>query len=158
MCHLTLVVGSRVEAAETVPVSPERPAGGAVKAEGVVGPEGLAGSEGIVAAEVAAVLAGSTDEHLAAAPLALPLALSVCMQRHGAGTDGLVAAMKSLRRAVLAVSGLDPRTEPVPLLAGDPRTAALGFAEYLRGLIGRAARACAAAPDDVASAAASRLA
>lgn len=115
-------------------------------------------SEGVVAAEVAAVLAEATDEVLAAAPLSLPLALSVCMERHEAGTDGLIAAMHSLRRAVLAVSGLDPRSEPVPLVAGDPRTAALGFAEYLRGLLVRAARACSAAPDDVAQAAAARLA
>jgi hypothetical protein len=115
-------------------------------------------SEGLVAAEVAAVLAEATDEVLAAAPLTLPLALSVCMERHEAGTDGLIVAMRSLRLAVLAVSGLDPRSEPVPLVAGDPRTAALGFAEYLRGLLVRAGRACASAPDDVAQAAAARLA
>jgi hypothetical protein len=88
----------------------------------------------------------------------LPLALSVCMERKDAGTEGLISAMQSLRRAMLAVSGLDPRSEPVPLVAGDPRTAALGLAEYLRGLLGRAARACAVAPDAVASAAAARLA
>ncbi len=115
-------------------------------------------SEGLVAAEVAAVLAEATDEVLDAAPLVLPLALSVCMERHDAGIAGLVAAMQSLRGAVLAVSGLDPLSEPVPLVAGDPRTAALGLAEYLRDLLSRAARACAAAPDDVAQAAAARLA
>ncbi len=115
-------------------------------------------SEGLVAAEVAAALAGATDDVLSSAPLMLPLALSVCMERHDAGTEGLISAMLSLRRAVLAVSGLDSRSEPVPLVAGDPRTAALGLAEYTRGLLVRAARACAAAPDDVASAAAARLA
>lgn len=115
-------------------------------------------SESVVAAEVAAVLAGATDEVLAAAPLTLPLALSVCMERHDAGTEGLISAMQSLRRAVIAVSGIDPRNEPVPLAAGDPRTAALTLAEYLRGLLDRAALACATAPDAVASAAAARLA
>lgn len=115
-------------------------------------------SENQVATEVAAVLAGATDEVLSRAPLTLPLALSVCMERHDAGTDGLILAMQTLRRAVLAVSGIDPRSEPVPLVAGDPRTAALGLAEYLRDLLVRAAQACAAAPDDVASAAVARLA
>ncbi len=115
-------------------------------------------SEKLVAADVAAVLAGATDEVVARAPLALPLALSVCMQRHDAGTEGLIGAMQALRRAVLAVSGLDPRSEPVLLVAGDQREAALRLAEYLRGLLGRAARACAAAPDDLASAAAAHLA
>lgn len=130
----------------------------------VVGSEGAPGttedgvSDHLVAAEVASVLAGATDEVLATSPLSLPLALSVCMERHDAGTEGLISAMQALRRAVLAVSGLDPRSEPVPLVAGDPRTAALGFAEYLRGLLVRAARASAAAPDVVASAAAARLA
>ncbi|MDA8312929.1 MAG: hypothetical protein M0Z46_20405 [Actinomycetota bacterium] len=115
-------------------------------------------SERLVAAEVAAVLGGATDEMLAAAPLALPLALSVCMQRHDAGADGLIAAMQSLRRAVLAVSGLDPGSVPVPLAAGDPRMAALTLAEQLRRLLVQAARTCAAAPEEVASAAAARLA
>lgn len=115
-------------------------------------------SEHLVAAEVAAVLAGATDEVLAKAPLTLPLALSICMERHDAGTEGLISAMQALRHAVLSVSGLDPRTEPVPLVAGDPRTAALGLADYLRDLLVRAGRSCAAAPDEVASAAAARLA
>jgi hypothetical protein len=134
--HLTLVVGT-VAAPETAE-------------DGV--------SELSVAAEVAAVLAGATDDVLATAPLTLPLALSVCMERHDAGTEGLISAMQSLRRAVLAVSGLDLRSEPVPLMAGDPRAVALALAEYLRGLLARAARARAADPDDLASAAAARLA
>jgi hypothetical protein len=146
--HLSLIVGSGPSAADEL----DEPADDTAE----TAEDGV--SESVVAAEVAAVLAGATDEVLAAAPLTLPLALSVCMERHDAGTEGLISAMQLLRKAVLTVSGLDPRTEPVPLVAGDPRTAALGLAEYLRGLLGRAARACAAAPDDVASAAAARLA
>lgn len=137
--HLTLVVGTFLADDDEEEVS-----------------ESLVAAE--VAAEVAAVLAGATDEVLAVAPLTLPLALSICMQRHDAGTEELIAAMQALRQAVLAVSGLDSRSEPVPLVAGDPRAAALGLAEYLRGLLARAARACAAAPDDLASAAAAHLA
>lgn len=150
--HLTLVVGARAGERRGGPGQVDGLAGATSEAE----EDGV--SEGQVVAEVAAALAEATDEVLATAPLTLPLALSVCMARHGAGTDGLIAAMQSLRRAVLAVSGLDPRGEPVPLVAGDPRTAALGLAEHLRGLLFRAARACAAAPDDVAEAAAARLA
>ncbi|MDA8313365.1 MAG: hypothetical protein M0Z46_22665 [Actinomycetota bacterium] len=115
-------------------------------------------SERRVAAEVAAVLACATDDVLATAPLTLPLALSVCMERHGTGAEGLIAAMQSLRRAILAVSGLDPLSEPVPLPAGDSRAVALRLADELRGLLARVARAWAAAPDVVASAAAARLA
>jgi hypothetical protein len=150
--HLTLVLGSRADEGRGDPDEGEELSDATPEAaeDGV--------SERLVAAEVGAVLAGATDEVLAAAPLMLPLGLSVCMERHDAGTEGLISAMQALRRAVLAVSGLDPRSEPVPLVAGDPRTAALGLAEYLRDLLVRAARACAAAPDDVASAAASRLA
>ena len=149
--HLTLVVGARGgTCCATERVDGLADATAEAEEDGV--------SEGLVAEEVAAALAGATDDVLASAPLALPLALSVCMARHEAGTNGLIAAMQSLRRAVLAVSGLDPRSEPVPLVAGDPRTAALGLAEHLRGLLFRAARACAAAPDDVAKAAAARLA
>ncbi len=150
--HLTLVLGTRTDEGRGEPGE----TGGLAEATTETEEDGV--SEGLVAAEVAAVLAEATDELLATSPLALPLALSVCMERHEAGTDGLIAAMLSLRRAVLTVSGLDPRSEPVPLVVGDPRTAALGLAEYLRGLVSRAAYACAAAPDDVAQAAAAHLA
>ncbi|MGH8988513.1 MAG: hypothetical protein ACRDXC_07950 [Acidimicrobiales bacterium] len=150
--HLTLVQGLRTGEGGGDPGEVDEFADTAAEAE----EDGA--SEGAVAAEVAAVLAGATDEVLSASPLTVPLALSICMARHEAGIDGLLAAMQALRRAVLAVSGLDARREPVPLVTGDPRTAALGMAEYLRGLIVRAGRACAAAPDVVAQAAASCLA
>lgn len=139
--HLTLVVDAGADVSTTT-----GPAGGNRE------------SEPSVAAEVAAVLAGATDEVLAVAPLTLPLALSLCMERNDAGAEGLISVMQSLRRAVLAVSGLDPRSEPVPLVAGDRRTAALGLAEYLRGLLARVACSSAAAPLDVAAAAAAHLA
>lgn len=128
-------------------------------AEATPEPVGDAGDgDAGIAAEVAAVLAGATDDVLATAPLSLPLALSVCMERHAVDVPGLIEAMQALRVAVLAVSGLDARTEPVPLVAGDARTAALGLAEYLRDLLRRAAQAGASAPEHVASAAAARLA
>lgn len=115
-------------------------------------------SEGRLAADIAAVLAHATDEVLSTAPLTLPLALSVCMARHETGADGLIWAMHTLRAALLAVSGLDPSEEPVPLVCGEPTTAALSLAEYLRGLLARAASACAAKPEAMAIAAAAWLA
>jgi hypothetical protein len=113
---------------------------------------------GDVAAALAAVLAEATEDLMTDAPLALPLALSVCMAHHDTGTEDLIALLRSLRGAILTVSGLDPRSEPVPLVAGEPRRAALGMAEHVRGLLTRASRACAAAPDVVAHAAAAQLA
>lgn len=127
-------------------------AGSGVTAAGRVQPEGD------VAADVAAALAQASDEAVSGAPLTLPLALSVCMERHAVGASGLIEAMQALRAALLSVSGLDPGAEPVPLVTGDARCAALGLAEYLRDLLGRAARASAAAPHVLASAAAAELA
>jgi hypothetical protein len=110
-----------------------------------------------VAVDVCAVMAGTSDETLVAAPLALPLALSVCMTRHGVGPDGLIAAMRLLRGAVIAESSLDAASEPAPLAAGDARTAALGVAWYLHDLFQRASASNAADRDVLASAAVARL-
>lgn len=131
--------------------------GGCAAAE-AVDPADDAARDGRVAADLATVLAHASDERLIAAPLTLPLGLSICMARHHAGAEGLISAMHALRVAVLAVSGLDPAQEPVPLVVGEPKVAAVAFAHYLRDLLVRAAHACAAAPDAVALAAAAELA
>ncbi|HXX90903.1 MAG TPA: hypothetical protein VEI83_11860 [Acidimicrobiales bacterium] len=70
----------------------------------------------------------------------IPFGLTASMVRHGAGADEVVRAMLTLREAVMAVSGIDPETEPVPLVVGDPAVAALSLGVYLRGLLDRAAR------------------
>lgn len=110
-----------------------------------------------VAGEVALVVAGTAEDTLSGAPLALPLALSVCMARNELEADGLVAAMQLLRRAILAVSRLDQSCEPVPLGAGDARMAALFFAKYLHGLFDRAAEATGVARDTLALSAVAQL-
>jgi hypothetical protein len=107
--------------------------------------------------EVASVLAGTLDNDLEVAPLALPLALSACMARHQVGPEGLIDAMLPLRGALLSVSDLDPSVEPVPLAVGEPRTEALRLAHYLYGLLTRAAASSALHRDALASAAAARL-
>ena len=48
--------------------------------------------------------------------------------------------MLQLRAALLEVSGLDERTEPVPLLVADPVAAVISLAMYMDGLLQRAAR------------------
>jgi hypothetical protein len=110
-----------------------------------------------VAGAVALVLSGTTRQDLVTGSLVLPLALSVCMERHGVGPDGLVGAMRLLRSAVLADAGLDAASEPVPLAAGDPRSAVVALARYLHGLLERAASVLGCGPDAVASSAAARL-
>ena len=110
-----------------------------------------------MAVEVAEVI-GAHCTAAPDAPLALPLALSVCMARHGAAADGLVGAMRLLRSALLSISTLDETDEPVPLAAGDQRSAALGFARYLTDLVHRASRATGVATEVIASSAAAHLA
>lgn len=110
-----------------------------------------------VAGEVALVVAGTSEDTLRGAPLALPLALSLCMARHELEADALVAAMQLLRRAILAVSPLDQSCEPVPLGAGDARMAALHFAKYLHRLFDRAAEATGLGRDAVALSAVAHL-
>ena len=48
--------------------------------------------------------------------------------------------MLELRAALLEASGLDERTEPVPLLVADPVAATISLAVYMDGLLQRAAR------------------
>jgi hypothetical protein len=111
-----------------------------------------------VAAEVALVLGGVSDDVLATGPLTLPLALSVCMERHGTDPEGLMEAMRLVRTAVVCVAGLDPAAEPVPLGAGDPRRGALALADYLLSLLRRAGAATTRPLGALAAAAAAHLA
>lgn len=110
-----------------------------------------------LAGEIALLLAAAPDSDAIRAPLALPLALSACMARHCVDPEGLIEAMLPLRRALLAVSALDPDDEPVPLAAGEPSDAALHLAAYLHGLLARASAASDLRRDALASAAAARL-
>lgn len=108
-----------------------------------------------VAREVAGALLGALDEEGAGVPI--PIALPVCMERHAVDAVALMDAMVLLRTAMLAVSGLDRACEPVPLAVGDAGTAALGFGEYLGGLLRRASSARAVAPGEIVSAAVALL-
>lgn len=110
-----------------------------------------------MAADVATVLAQVHDHSSHGAPLLLRLALSVCMLRHGADPEDLVAAMRLLRRTVLSLSGLPVAAEPVPLVPGDPVGASLRWGSYICDLLHRAGQATDTAPVEVAATAAAQL-
>jgi len=93
------------------------------------------------ASAVARGIARLDDEDRRSGSLTLALGLSLWMQRGGLGITEAVDALLDLRSSLLEVSGLDRRTEPTPLLAGDPDTAVVGLARYLDDLMARAARA-----------------
>ena len=84
-------------------------------------------------------------EHADLAPgnLSLPLVLSLWMQRAGVGLRAARDTLLALRQALIDASGLDGRTEPVPLVVADPATSALSLARYVEGLLRRAAHATA---------------
>lgn len=110
-----------------------------------------------LAVEIVQLLAAAPDGDSTHAPLALPLALSACMARHGLDPEDLIDAMLPLRRALITVSALDAAREPVPLTAGEPKEAALSLAGYLHGLLARASVASDVHREALASAAADQL-
>ncbi|MGP8059857.1 MAG: hypothetical protein ACLP9C_09490 [Acidimicrobiales bacterium] len=89
-----------------------------------------------VAARGIAVLA---PEDLTRGNLTLELGLSLWMHRTGTDLARVRLELLGLRDALLEAAAMDQVSEPVPLLAGDPRTAILSLAIYLDGLIARAA-------------------
>jgi hypothetical protein len=91
------------------------------------------------AQEAAFGLAELDDCDLAPGNLCLPLGLSLWMQRAGVGLRAARDTLLQLRDALIAASGLDAHTEPVPLVVADPETSALSLARYVEGLLRRAA-------------------
>jgi len=85
-------------------------------------------------------LADLEPEDLSHGNLTVPLGLSLWMRRGRIGVETARDAMLELRAAVLRASGLDERTEPVPLLVADTVAATISLALYMDGLLQRAAR------------------
>ncbi len=83
--------------------------------------------------------------------LSVPLGLSLWMRRGRIRVETARDAMLVLRSALLEASGLDERTEPVPLLVADPVAATISLAVYMDGLLQRAARMTASSRVDVAT-------
>jgi hypothetical protein len=85
-------------------------------------------------------LADLEPEDLAQGNLTVPLGLSLWMRRGGIDIEAARDAMFDLRAALLSASGLDERTEPVPLIVADPVAATISLAVYVDDLLQRAAR------------------
>ena len=80
-------------------------------------------------------LADLEPEDLSPGNLTVPLGLSLWMRRGRIRVETARDAMLQLRAALLEVSGLDERTEPVPLLVADPVAAVISLATYMDGLL-----------------------
>ncbi len=74
-----------------------------------------------------------------AGDLSLELGLSVWLRRSGTSLLEARERLFEARRAILSVCGLDPATEPVPLVGRSPRADALTLAGYVGDLLRRAA-------------------
>jgi len=90
--------------------------------------------------EAALGVAGVIPEDLDPGNLTLPLGVSTWMVRSDIDLARACDALLELRSALLAASGLDQRSEPVPLLVADRRTSILTLTVYLDGLVERGAR------------------
>ncbi len=89
-------------------------------------------------------------DDLAEGNLSLELGLTLWMSRSGAGVHQVRSTLRALRSALLRASDLDEASEPVPLMAGDDRTAVLNLAIYLHGLLQRSARSRGSSPAQIA--------
>ncbi len=76
-----------------------------------------------------------------AGDLCLELGLSVWLRRSGTSLLEARDRLSEARQAVLAASGLDPATEPVPLIGRSPRADVITLAAYVGDLLRRAAAA-----------------
>jgi len=103
--------------------------------------------------EAALGVAGIIPEDLDPDNLTLPLGISAWIVRSDVDLAQACDAMMELRSAFLDASGLDRRSEPVPLLGADRRTSVLTLAVYLDGLMRRGARATRSTRTELAEAA-----
>jgi hypothetical protein len=92
--------------------------------------------------EAAHGVAGMLPEDLEEGTLTVPLGVSAWIVRSDIDLARACDVLMRLRTAIVEVSGLDRRSEPVPMLGGDRRTAVLNLAVYLDGLMERGSRCC----------------
>ena len=102
------------------------------------------------AQEAALGLAELDQADLAPGNLTLRLGLSLWMRRAGIGLRTARDTLLDLREALITATGIDGRTEPVPLVVNDPATSALSLARYIDGLLRRAAHLTASSRLEVA--------
>ena len=112
-----------------------------------------------VARGMAALCGGEAfAEDEATGDLTIPLGLSAWIVRAAIGLPDAFDSLLRIRRAVLQVSGLEVRSEPVPLRVSDPRAALRSLGAYLFGLVNRAARHAGMTPRQLAEATLEQLA
>ena len=73
--------------------------------------------------------------------LSLELGLSLWLRRSGTSPRQAVVELLEIRRSILAVSGLDPAYEPVPLIGRSAKVDLLLLAAYVSHLLERAVTA-----------------
>jgi len=89
--------------------------------------------------------------------LALELGLSLWLRRSGTSPAEARAAMLELRTVIIEVSGLDPRSEPFPLIGRSFEADLVNLARYLGSLVARAASAHGGGAEEVVELAVARL-
>lgn len=70
--------------------------------------------------------------------LSLELGISLWMRRSGTSLHAARSMLLELRPLILEVSGLDPATEPVPLVGRSPRHDVVNLVAYVNDLLRRA--------------------
>ena len=73
--------------------------------------------------------------------LSLELGISVWLRRSGTSLVEARGALLEIRQVILEVCGLDPATEPVPLVGRSPRSDVVNLVGYVGDLLRRAAAA-----------------
>ncbi len=73
------------------------------------------------------------------ADLTLELGISVWLRQSGTSLVQARSGLLELRRVILQVCGLDPATEPVPLVGLSPRLDVINLVAYVGDLLRRAA-------------------
>jgi hypothetical protein len=89
--------------------------------------------------------------------LSLELGLSVWLHRSATHPKDARDAMLKLRAAILEVSGLDPHSEPFPLIGRAVERDLVLLASYLGSLVARAASATDCLPETLVDLAVTRL-
>ena len=73
--------------------------------------------------------------------LSLELGISVWLRQSGTSLVEARGRLQEIRRVILEVCGLDPATEPVPLVGRSPRLDVVNLVAYVGDLLRRAAPA-----------------
>jgi hypothetical protein len=117
---------------------------------GPLDPERIAKFASCIAWGLVEELCEDSGSRIGSDDLTALMCISAWMNRSGAELCDSLQAMLRLRTAIVRAAGMDERTEPVPLLPGDPKVAALNLARYLEDLMRRASLCGDLATEDVA--------